>query len=77
MKDMTTKNLFEVPSELPEEAPTICPCFAVSKFQCPAKKSGRVLENCVGKAFLSCSNFSAWWFYKLAEITAKLNKPNE
>jgi len=77
MKDMMTKNLFDVPSELPEDAPTVCPCFVVTNFKCPATRKGRLLESCLGKAFQACPNYSAWWHYKRAEVMAKLNKPSD
>lgn len=76
-KEKPTETPTEIPNQNPMDPlpePRVCPCRVVNGFTCPAKKEGRVREYCVAGGYTSCSNYSAWWHYKRAEVEAKMKK---
>ena len=71
---MTTKSLFEVPTEADEDypEPKICPCTGVKGFRCAAKVDGKLMKKCIDPdKFVYCPNFSAWYYFKVTQAKAK------
>lgn len=75
------KNIFGFPDDAESPEPETCPCLAVNRFKCEARKRGKPMKLCVSaENYKRCPNFSAWFWYKVAQEKVKTMKyvtPND